>query len=366
MSKGRVLVAMSGGVDSSVTAFLLKEQGYECIGCTMKLFDNDDIGISDTHACSNMADVEDARKIAAKLDMPHYLVDFSKDFKEKIIDKFVSSYEMGITPNPCVDCNKNMKFKMLYDKARELNCDFVATGHYARITNDGDSFQLRKAVDPSKDQSYVLFNMTQDQLSRTIFPLGGMTKSEAREIAEKNGFVNAHKPDSQDICFVPHGDYAKIVELHSGKGSEPGDFIDGDGNVLGQHRGIIHYTIGQRKGLGISAPHPLYVSEINPDSNTVTLVKNEELFSCELFADNPSWTSGQEPPNGFRCSAKIRYKHREQPATLYIEETAESNSTGLIRLVFDEPQRAITPGQALVIYDGDKVIGGGTIIRGGK
>ncbi len=352
----KALIAMSGGVDSSVAAYITKENGYDCIGCTMKLYNNEDAGISKGHTCCSLDDVEDARSVAYSLGMPYYVFNFSDDFKEKIICKFIESYERGRTPNPCIDCNRYMKFDKLYERAKVLGCEYVVTGHYARIEKKNGRFILKKAVDASKDQSYVLYSMTQEQLAHTLFPLGELCKSETREIADRHGFVNAKKPDSQDICFVPDGDYAKIIELHTGKKYESGDFVDKSGNILGTHRGIIRYTIGQRKGLGISASEPLYVCGIDTENNTVTLGENSDLFSTTLTVGDFNWISGEAPSKPFRASAKIRYRQKEQPATVCPIDGGD------VKIVFDEPQRAITPGQAAVLYDGEIVLGGGTIL----
>ncbi|MBR0235304.1 MAG: tRNA 2-thiouridine(34) synthase MnmA [Clostridia bacterium] len=352
----KALIAMSGGVDSSVAAYLMKEAGYECIGCTMRLYENEDAGVSRDQTCCSLDDVEDARSVAYRLGMPYYVFNFSDDFKEKIICKFINSYEMGRTPNPCIDCNRYMKFEKLHERAKILGCDKVVTGHYARIEHDGERYLLKKAVDESKDQSYVLYSLTQEGLAHTAFPLGSLCKSETRKIAEEHGFINAHKPDSQDICFVPDGDYARVIELNTGKKYEPGDFVDKQGNVLGRHRGIINYTIGQRKGLGISAAAPLYVCSIDTKNNTVVLGDDKDLYSDTLEADEFNWISGVVPASPVRCRAKIRYRQKEQPATAYPIGDA------MVKIVFDEPQRAITPGQSAVLYDGDVVLGGGTII----
>ncbi|MCH3915076.1 MAG: tRNA 2-thiouridine(34) synthase MnmA [Acidaminococcaceae bacterium] len=352
----RALIAMSGGVDSSVAAKLAINNGYECVGCTMKLYQNADAGLSREHTCCALNDVEDARSVARKLKMPYYVFNFTDDFRSKIIDKFISSYESGITPNPCIDCNRYMKFAKLFDRAKILNCQYIVTGHYARITQDVSGYHLKKALDSSKDQSYVLYSMTQQQLAHTLFPLGLLRKTETRKIAEENGFRNAHKPDSQDICFVPDGDYAKIIELHTGKKSTQGKFIDAEGNILGTHNGIIHYTIGQHTGLGLSLPYAVYVIRINPANNTIVLGPQEDLFNNKALVNEFNWISGKPPKDSIRCRAKIRYRQPEQ----WVKVTPKSNER--VELTFDEPQRAITPGQAAVIYDGDEVLGGGVIV----
>lgn len=351
----KALIAMSGGVDSSVAAKLMVEQGFTCIGCTMKLYENEDAGVCNSRTCCSLDDVEDARSVAYKLGMPYYVFNFKTDFREKVIRKFVTSYENGITPNPCIDCNRYMKFEKLYERARILDCDYVVTGHYARIEKSNGKYLLKKALDETKDQSYVLYSMTQEQLAHSLFPLGNLKKTETRKLAEEKGFVNADKPDSQDICFVPDGDYAKIVELHTGHPSISGDFVDKTGNILGKHKGIIHYTIGQRKGLGLSFSEPLYVCEICPVQNRVVLGTKEELFREELYAGEFNWISGETLKESFRCKAKIRYRQKEQWAVVTPLENGE------VKIKFDEKQRAITPGQAVVLYDGEVVLGGGVI-----
>lgn len=352
----KVLIAMSGGVDSSVAAFLMKEQGCECIGATMKLFHNEDIGVSRIKTCCSLEDVEDARLVALRLGIPYYVFNFSDDFKGQVIDRFISSYERGATPNPCIDCNRYLKFERLYERARILGCDAIVTGHYARIEQENGRWLLKKSLDESKDQSYVLYSLTQEQLAHTRMPLGAMHKSETRRIAEEQGFYNADKPDSQDICFVPDGDYAGFIARYTGRDCPTGDFVDESGRVLGRHKGIVHYTVGQRKGLGIAADAPLYVKRIDAQENRVVLSGNDALFSRELTANDFNWIAYDVPPRELRATARVRYHQREQAATVTVL------SDGHVHLVFDEPQRAITPGQAVVLYDGDTVLGGGTIL----
>ena len=364
----KALIAMSGGVDSSVAACLMKQQGYTCMGVTMKLYDNEEIGVSSEKTCCTLKDVEDARFVAQALDMPYYVLNFKDKFEEEVIQRFVDTYIEGGTPNPCIDCNHRIKFRALMRRMEELGYDYVVTGHYARISYDETSgkYILKKALDSTKDQSYVLYNLTQEQLAHTLFPLGTYEKTEARKIAEANGLLNAHKHDSQDICFVPDGDYGKFIEGYcertgkeeeGGKFSpfEPGDFVTEDGKVLGHHKGIIHYTIGQRRGLGIPAASRLYVCEISPKTNTVVLGDNADLFSSELEADSVNLISVDSLTEPKRVTAKIRYRHKEQPATAW------QTPDGILHVKFDEPQRAITRGQAVVLYDGDIVVGGGVI-----
>lgn len=352
----KVLVAMSGGVDSSVAAYLLQQQGYECIGVTMRLYENETAGIPRGHTCCSLDDVEDARAVAYDLGMPYYVLNFTEEFDEKVIRKFVQVYQNGGTPNPCIDCNRYLKFDHLLNRARELGCDYIATGHYVqRWQDENGRWGLRKNDDPGKDQSYVLYSLTQDQLAHTLFPLGGMHKDAVRAIAEEQGLCNARKHDSQDICFVPDGDYAAAVERLTGARSVPGRFVDAHGNVLGTHRGIIHYTIGQRRGLGIAAEAPLYVCGIDVPNNEVVLGRNADLFSTELDASGCNWISGDVPQQPLRVTARIRYRQPEQPCTVTV------TGADTVHVSFETPQRAITRGQAVVFYDGDTVLGGGTI-----
>ena len=366
MSKQKILIAMSGGVDSSVTAYLLSKSGASCIGAMMKLYTNDDLSPTlNTKTCCSLEDAEDARQTAASMNIPFYTFNFTDTFAETVMERFVKAYQQGQTPNPCIDCNRFLKFERFLQRATELDCTHIATGHYARIEPDTNGRYLLKAgLDTTKDQSYVLYAMTQPQLSRTLLPLGGLTKEEVRKIAEQQGFVNAKKRDSQDICFAPDGDYAGFIERHTKSHSQnickPGKFVSPTGKILGDHKGIIHYTIGQRKGLGISAPHPLFVLSLNLAENTVILGKSEELFNTALEANDINLIPLDRLDNSLRVQAKIRYSHVPQPATIW--QTGEDT----IRIEFDTPQRAITPGQAVVIYDGDIVIGGGTIQESGS
>lgn len=352
----KILVAMSGGVDSSVAAKLLCDAGNICIGCTMKLYGNKDVGIDRSHICCSLDDVEDARSVAHHLGMDYFVFNFSDEFRDKVIAKFVSAYCAGHTPNPCIDCNRYMKFEKLFERADVLGCETIATGHYARIVTENGKYLLKKALDPTKDQSYVLYTMTQAQLSRTVFPLGELTKREVRRLADTAGFINADKPDSQDICFVPDGDYAKIIELYLGHPAPPGNFVSPSGEVLGRHAGIIRYTIGQHRGLGIDLSGKRYVCAVDAAANTVTLGKAQDLLRRETAATDFNWISGEAPIAPIRCKVKLRYRQAEQPATV----TPRAN--GDVTIVFDEPQRAITPGQAAVLYGGDTVLGGGTVI----
>lgn len=328
----------------------------------MKLFDAEAHGGEENaKGCCTLSDAEDARAVAQRLNMPFYVFNFTEMFEREVMHRFADAYQRGITPNPCIDCNRFIKFEKFLHRAHELEHGYIATGHYAQIVQRDDGrWLLKKGLDDTKDQSYVLYAMTQKQLAHTLFPLGKLTKNEVREIAQKAGLVNAKKRDSQDICFAPDGDYAGFIEGYGKKMCKPtgaeGNFIDMQGRILGKHRGLIHYTVGQRKGLGVSAPNPLYVLSVNPFGNTVTLGTNDRLFTRTLTAKEINLIPFDTLPAPMRVTAKIRYSHAAQPATL--AQTSEDE----LRLQFDEPQRAITPGQAVVLYDGDVVIGGGTII----
>ena len=358
------LIAMSGGVDSSVAAHLMKEAGYDCMGVTMNLYRKDEIGYAGSRVCCSRKDIDDAGIVAYQMGMPFEVLDYTEEFKECIINKFIRTYEAGGTPNPCIDCNRYMKFSKLLDFARSRGLNYVVTGHYAQIRFNEETgrYELLKAVDKSKDQSYVLYSLTQDQLAHTQFPLGGMTKDETRKVAGANGFVNAHKRDSQDICFVPDGDYVRFMEDFTGKVYPDGKFIDEDGNVLGDSRNAVKYTTGQRKGLGIAMGRPVYVTRKDMEANTVTLGDEPALFHRGLLAEDMNWISIPELTAPIRVKAKVRYRQTEQPATAYPVRSADGTLTReRVKVVFDEPQRAITTGQALVLYDGEVVVGGGTI-----
>ena len=340
----KALIGMSGGVDSSVAALLLQQAGLECAGATMILHPEGE------------GNAEDAQSVAQRMRIPFYVFDFSRAFQEMVMDHFARSYQVGLTPNPCIQCNRHLKFHQFLLKAYELGCDCIATGHYARIAQlENGRYCLQKAVDEGKDQTYFLYSMTQEQLAHTRFPLGELTKEQVRQIARENGFLNAQKRDSQDICFVPDGDYMTFLEGYTGEKGIPGNFLDENGKVVGTHRGAAAYTLGQRKGLGLAMGTPVYVCGKDMAANTVTVGPNEALFRRELVAEDLNCMAVDGITEPLRCKAKARSRMTEQAATVYPMED------GKVRVVFDEPQRAITPGQAIVFYDGDYVLGGGTI-----
>ncbi len=357
----KALIAMSGGVDSSVAAYRMKEAGYDCIGCTMKLFSRPagEEADPDERSCCSIEDVEDARAVARRLGIPYYVFNFSEEFRTEVMRRFAESYAAGRTPNPCIDCNRFLKFGKLYQRARELGCDCVATGHYARIGRDGDRYYLRCAADREKDQSYVLYRLGQDELAHTAFPLGDVAKEETRRIAQALGFVNAGKRDSQDICFVPDGDHAAAVARILGCAAPPGDFLDVGGAVLGRHEGITHYTVGQRRGLGISSTERLYVCSVDPGTNTVTLGTKAQLMREWADTEDVHWISGEAPAFPLHCRVRLRY-HQTAP-----EATVRPHGDG-VRIEFAVPQPAPAPGQAAVFYDGDTVLGGGILCVPGR
>ena len=345
MQGKKAMIAMSGGVDSSVAAYLAQQAGLQCIGGTLQLLSQPS------------SDAEDAQAVAQRMGIPFYLFERTADFRREVMDKFVRCYECGLTPNPCVDCNRHIKFGVLLEQALEMGCDYVVTGHYCRIEKDAASgrYQLYKAADKSKDQSYFLYALTQHQLEHTLFPLGGFTKEEARVIAQEQGFINARKRDSQDICFIPGGDYMEFIQEYTQKEYPQGDFLDEHGKVVGRHQGAIAYTRGQRKGLGLAMGQPVYVCSKDMEKNTVTVGSNEALFSTTVIADDWNFIAFESLTSPLRCMAKARSRMTEQPATVYPMEN------GRARVVFDQPQRALTTGQAVVLYDGNRVLGGGTI-----
>lgn len=359
MSKKRVVVAMSGGVDSSLAAALLLEQGYDVIGVTMQIWSSDKED-EDHGGCCSLSAVDDARRVANTLGIPYYVMNFRELFEHKVIDYFCEEYRQGRTPNPCIACNKYIKFESFLTKAKGLGADFMATGHYARIEQDAVSGRLllKKAVDDSKDQSYALYTFTQDQLAHTLLPLGGFTKVETRARAKELGLTVASKPDSQEICFVSDNNYQNFLEERLGKGyAKPGQFLDTQGQVLGQHTGISHYTIGQRKGLGIAFGKPMYVVDIDPERNAVILGEHEEVFGQGLICDQVNYIAIPDLTRPLEVEVKIRYSAR--PAKALIKPL----EGGKVEVIFAEQQRAITPGQSVVFYQDDIVIGGGIITR---
>ena len=355
MEQKKALIGMSGGVDSSVAALRMLQSGYECIGATMRLFDSAD----QESTCCSLEDVEDARAVARKMGIPHYVFNFKEEFGRQVMAKFVRCYEAGLTPNPCIDCNRHLKFDKLLHRARELGCEYVASGHYAQIRQDPVTgrYLLYKAADSAKDQTYFLACLSQEQLAHIQFPLGSLTKQQVRQIAEENGFVNARKHDSQDICFVPDGDYVAFLERYTGKQYAPGDYLDLQGQVVGRHRGAVAYTIGQRKGLGIALGQPVYVCDKDMEKNTVTVGPNQALFSNALRGSDWQWYSFEALTAPLAVTVKTRHSQQAQPGVVYPEEN------GFARVEFDAPQRAVTPGQAVVLYQGDLVVGGGTITQ---
>ena len=356
--KEKVVVGMSGGVDSSVAAYLLKKQGYDVIGVTMQIWQEEDEFVQEENGgCCGLSAVDDARRVAQMIGIPHYVMNFRKDFKDKVIDYFCEEYLNARTPNPCIACNRYVKWEALLKRSISIGADFIATGHYARVEQlSNGRYALRRSATAAKDQTYALYNLTQEQLKRTLMPVGEYTKEEVRVIAEKIGLLVADKPDSQDICFVQDGNYAAFIEEHTGKKASEGNFVTSDGTVIGRHKGIIHYTVGQRKGLGLALGYPAFVLEIRPETNEVVIGTYEESLTTVVRAKQLNFMSVEDLKEPLRVFAKIRYNHKGAWCT--VERTKEDEVT----CCFEEPQRAVTPGQAIVFYDGEYVLGGGTIL----
>lgn len=354
----KVVIGMSGGVDSSVAAFLLKKQGYDVVGVTMQIWQDEASYVQEENGgCCGLSAVDDARRVANQIGIPYYVMNFKDSFKENVIDYFVQDYLDGKTPNPCIACNRHVKWESLLKRSLDIGADYIATGHYARIVQlENGRWALKKSATAAKDQTYALYNLTQHQLSHTLMPVGEYTKDEIREIAKEINLRIANKPDSQEICFIPDNNYAGFIEESTGKKPVPGNFIDMQGNVIGTHKGIIHYTIGQRKGLNLALGKPAFVVEIRPETNEVVIGDNQDVFYDTLYANQLNFMSIEELDGTMKVVGKIRYSHQGAPCTV------EKVDKDIVKVVFDEPVRAITPGQAVVFYDGDIVVGGGTII----
>lgn len=358
MDKKKVVVGMSGGVDSSVAAYLLKEQGYDVIGVTMRLWQEDTDREETGKECCSLSAVEDARRVADQVGIPFYVMNFGEDFKRDVVDYFVEEYLHGRTPNPCIACNRYVKWEALLKRSLDIGADYIATGHYARIARrQNGRYAICTSATTTKDQTYALFNLTQEQLSHTLMPVGEYTKEEIRAIAEKIGLRVAKKPDSQEICFIPDHDYAGFIErMEPGKVPSGGNFVTASGEIIGQHKGITHYTVGQRKGLNLAMGKPVFVTEIRPDTNEVVIGEPEDVFRKEFVADHINYMGVPDFEDGAQFLTKIRYSHKGAMASLYHEGEDQ------VRFVFEEPQRAITPGQAVVFYDKNYIAGGGLIL----
>lgn len=354
--ENRVIIGLSGGVDSSAAAMILKDRGYDVTGVTLKLFGCDGIFLNEESACVKQKDIDDAEKVCKTLGIKHKILDFGADFRKNVADYFVSSYISGLTPNPCVICNRTVKFDRLFAEAKK-NDAYIATGHYARtgFNEENGRYFIKKGLDEKKDQSYVLYGLGQETLSRLIFPLGEYSKDEIRALAEKAGLDVAAKKDSQDICFIPDGDYVSFIERYTGKKFEEGDFVLSDGTKIGRHRGIISYTVGQRKGLGISSEKPYYVIKKDAENNTVVLGREKELYTKTFTVKNTNFLPFEFPEKPFEASVRTRYKQKEKKAVIYPQKD------GKVSVELSEPQKAVTPGQSAVFYDGDILLGGGII-----
>ncbi|AYD40143.1 tRNA 2-thiouridine(34) synthase MnmA [Clostridium fermenticellae] len=351
----KVVVGMSGGVDSSVTAYLLKEQGYDVIGVTMQVWQEDEEYEANEGGCCSLSSVEDARRVAYKLNIPFYVINFKEIFKKDVIDYFIDEYMNGRTPNPCIACNKYIKFDALLKKAMDLGADYVATGHYAIIENKNGRYVIRRSKDDKKDQTYVLYNLTQFQLSHTLMPCGIYKKDHIREIAKEIGLSVHNKKDSEEICFIPDNNHGRYIEKQVPDKIKPGNFVDKKGNVLGTHKGIIYYTIGQRKGLGISFGKPMYVADINPLTNEIVLGDEEDIFKTELIAKNVNFIPFESLQGTMEVEAKVRYSAKASSAWI------TQLSDGRVKVKFEHKQRAITKGQSVVFYSKDLLVGGGII-----
>lgn len=356
-NRKKVVVGMSGGVDSSVAAYLLKEQGYDVVGATMQIWQDESIEAQEHNGgCCGLSAVDDARRVADAIGIPYYVMNFKKDFQEKVIDYFVQEYENARTPNPCIACNRYVKWESLLQRSLEIGADYIATGHYARILKlPNGRYTIQKSVTDAKDQTYALYNLTQFQLEHTLMPIGNYEKPKIREIAETANLLVAHKPDSQDICFVSDGDYVKFMEEETGRTSIPGNFVDEDGKILGTHQGIWHYTIGQRKGLNLALGTPAFVKEIRPETNEVVIGGADSVFSDTMYVSDVNYMAVEKLDGPTELCGKIRYAHKGAMCRV------EPQKDGRLKVVFHEPQRAITPGQAAVFYQDDYIVCGGTI-----
>lgn len=358
MKKKTVVVGMSGGVDSSVAAYLLKQQGYHVIGVTMQIWQEEAREeVSGKAGCCGLSAVEDARRVAQELEIPYYVMNFKQEFKGAVIDYFIAQYLQGKTPNPCIACNRYVKWESLLQRSMEIGADYIATGHYARILLlKNGRYTLQQSVTAAKDQTYALYNLTQYQLSHTLMPIGQYTKDKVREIAEKIHIPVAHKKDSQEICFIPDHDYAKFIKENTTQEIKEGNFVDTSGNIIGRHKGITCYTVGQRKGLNLAMGYPVFVVKIKPETNEVVIGNANEVYEKKLYANQVSWMSIEQLKEPKRVWAKIRYNHKGAMATI------QKVDTDVIECIFEEPQRAIAPGQAVVFYEDDYVVGGATIL----